>query len=133
MTNCSCRFSCTSVGVILSVIVGVVTALLTVTGTVTIAPVFFTVAAATAAGALIILFLAAVFGRFGCSCCVQNSIAAVLIGVLGVLATAAILTSVVFAATSILGAVVTGLLLAFLSLIFVSYACLIRCLTDCDN
>ena len=56
MTNCSCRFSCTSVGVILSVIVGVVTALLTVTGTITIAPVFFTVAAATAAGALIYCF-----------------------------------------------------------------------------
>ena len=132
MTNCSCRFSCTGVAAVISAIVGVVTALLTVTGTITIAPIFFTVAAATAAGALVLLFLAAVFGRFGCSCCLQNSIAAVLIGALGVLATAAVLTSVVFAATSILGAVITGLLLAFLSLIFVSYACLIRCLTDCD-
>ncbi len=132
MTNCSCRFSCTGVAAVISAIVGVVTALLTVTGTITVAPLFFTVAAATAAGALVLLFLAAVFGRFGCSCCIQNSIAAVLIGVLGVLATTAVLTSVVFAATSILGAVITGLLLAFLSLIFVSYACLIRCLTDCD-
>lgn len=132
MTNCSCRFSCTGVAAVISAIVGVVTALLTVTGTITIAPLFFTVAAATAAGALVLLFLAAVFGRFGCSCCLQNSIVAVLIGALGVLATTAVLTSVVFAATSILGAVITGLLLAFLSLIFVSYACLIRCLTDCD-
>ena len=133
MTNCSCRFSCTGVAAVISAIVGVVTALLTVTGSITIAPVFFTVAAAVAAGALILLFLAAVFGRFGCSCCVQNSIAAILIGIVGVLATAAVLTSVAFAATSILGAVITGLLLAFLSLIFVSYACLIRCLTDCNN
>lgn len=132
MTNCSCRFSCTGVAAVISAIVGVVTALLTVTGTITVAPLFFTVAAATAAGALVLLFLAAVFSRFGCSCCVQNSIAAVLIGIIGVLATAAILISVAFAATSILGAVITGLLLAFLSLIFVSYACIIRCLTDCD-
>ena len=133
MTNCSCRFSCTGVALVLSVIVGIVTALLTVTGTVVLAPVFTIVAAGIAVVYFAILLLGAVFGRLGCSACRRTTLTAILVGLIGVLLTAVLLLAVGFAATSILGAVITGLLLAFLTLVFASTACYVSCAADCAD
>ena len=133
MTDCNCRFSCTAVAAVLSVIAGIVTALLTVTGTIVVAPVFFLLAVSIAVVALVLLFLGAVFGRLGCSDCRRNGINTILVGIIGALISGIILIAVGFAATSIIGAILTGFLLAFLTLIFVSTACFIRCAIDCGD
>jgi hypothetical protein len=111
--------------------VGVVTALLTVTGTVTLAPVFTIVAAGIAVAYFLVLLLGARFGRLGCTICKRRALTTILVGLIGVLLTAVLLLAVGFAATSILGAVVTGLLLAFLTLVFASTACYVSCAADC--
>jgi len=131
MTNCSCKISCTAVAAFLAVVAGIVTALLTVTGTIVVAPVFYLVAVSIAVVALILLYLGAVFGKLGCSCCRRSAINTILVGVIGALIAGIILIAVGFAATSIIGAILTGFLLAFLTLIFVSTACLIGCVIDC--
>lgn len=131
MTNCFCRFSCVSVAAVLSVIAGIVTALLTVTGTVVVAPVFFLVAVSIAVVALVLLFLGSVFGRLGCTDCRRSAVNTILVGIIGALISGIILIAVGFAATSIVGAILTGLLLAFLTLIFVGASCFVRCAADC--
>lgn len=133
MTNYFCRFTCTLVAVVLSVIVGVATALLTVTGTIVVAPVFFLVALGIAVVGLALLFLGAVFGELGCSNCSRAAINTVLVGIIGSLISGIILLAVGFAATSIIGAVITGLLLAFLTLIFAGLACYVRCAASCSR
>ncbi len=133
MTNCFYRFSCTQVAAVLSVIVGVATALLTVTGTVVVAPVFFLVALSVAVVGLALLFSGAVFGKLGCSNCGRSAINTILVGIIGSLISGIILLAVGFAATSIIGALLTGLLLAFLTLIFVGLACYVRCAANCTR
>ncbi len=133
MTNCTCRFSCTAVAAVLALIAGIVTALLTVTGTIVVAPVFFLVAVSVAAVALVLLYLGSVFGRLGCTECQRNAINTILVGIIGALIAGIILIAVGFAATSIIGAILTGFLLVFLTLIFVGTACFIRCATYCRD
>jgi hypothetical protein len=44
-----------------------------------------------------------------------------------------VLLAIDFVATSIVGAIITGGLLAFLSLILTATACLIKCLANCEG
>lgn len=127
MTNCSCRFSCTGIALVLSAVVGVVTALLTVTGTVTVAPVFLIVATSIAAGFVAVTYIAALFKDSTCCLCKCTTIKTLLFGAIGTLLAGILLLSVTFPATSILGAVITGFLLAFLTLIFAESTCYATC------
>ena len=89
--RCDGNRECVGWGVIASVIIGVITALLRITGIIATTPAFLWV----------------VFG--------------VAVGYL------AVLLAIPFAATSIVGAVLVGLLLLFFSLIFTASACLVKC------
>lgn len=134
MTLCNCKCSCTIFSAIASLIIGVIAAFLQITGTITITPAFLWVAAGVSAAYLWILVLAASFQqqcpRCNCSCISLNT---VLIGALGSIFFAVVLLAVGIVATSIISAILVGLLFLFLSLLISSTACLIRHLFDCGN
>ena len=131
--NCSCRYNCVLFAAAASLVIGIITAILTVTATIAVAPVFYWVVLG-----LAILFLVGAFVTLPRSTnternCICANVTALLVGVLGTVFTALVLLGVGFAATSVLGAIVTGALLAFFSLIITTVACIIRCFANCRS
>ncbi|MBQ9757511.1 MAG: hypothetical protein IJW15_03740 [Clostridia bacterium] len=130
-TNCNCQISCTGKAVIASIIIGVFAAFFRFTALITITPVFLWVLFGIAVGFLGITLLASSFRdseRIGCC----QSLIPFFAGILGTILTSVILLGITFAATSVLGAIITGLLLFFFSLLVTSATCLIACRVDCD-
>lgn len=127
------RCSCTVGAVIASLIIGVLTAILQITGVITVTTAFLWVTFGIAVVYLGVLLVAAALARrterMGC-CTPLN---ALLAGILGTILFAVVLLAVGITATSVLSAILVGLLLFFLSLIFTATACFIRCLTDCTG
>lgn len=134
MTNCSCRCNCTGIGFIASIILGVVGAFLTFAATIVITPVFLWVPFGIAVVALgLVLLYTALLRRSQTRECVCNILPTVLTGILGTILTSVILLGITFAATSILGAIISGALIFFFSLIITSVACLVSCTAGCGD
>lgn len=134
--NCGCisDFNCNILSVIASVIIGVVTVLLTITATITVTPAFLWVLLGIAVVYLAVLLLTT--SRFACKniCrCLRTPIGLIIAGILGTILTSIILLGITFAATSIIGALITGALLFFFSLLITSVACLVRCFSGISN
>ncbi len=126
---CENKPSCVTIAVIASAILGVVAALLQITAVITVTPAFLWVSLGIA-----IVYLAVLLSITRCcqaedTCrCGNGALDAVLTGILGTAITSVILLAITFAATSIIGAILVGLLILFLSLIVSTSACLIsRC------
>lgn len=130
--NCGCRYSCLTLAVIASAIIGVVAAILTITGTVAVTPAFLWVTLGVAVVWLAVTFILSALGNCAAKCCIAEVLPALLTGILGTILASVVLLAVTFAATSIVGALFVGALLLFASLIVTSTACVIRCLADCD-
>lgn len=126
---CENKPSCVTFAVIASAILGVIAALLQITGVITVTPAFLWVALGIAIVYLAVLLSTTICCQSTVSCrCTSSALAAVLTGILGTALTSVILLAVTFAATSIIGAILVGLLILFLSLIVTSTACLVsRC------
>lgn len=132
--NCNCRFSCTLAAVIASIIVGIVTAFLHVTGTVTATPAFLWALLGTAAVYLgVTLIAAALRPQQKPDCCLCPAVKATLAGILGTILFSIVLLGVGVVATSILSAILAGVLLFFFSLAVTGTACLVRCLFSCGE
>lgn len=131
--SCECKFSCGGLAIGSSIIVGILAAVLSFTGLLTIAPVFYWVTLGVAVVYLGAILIASLTSRYNeSSCCVCRSIPLILLGILGTILTSLILLAADFGAAAILGAIIIGAELFFFSLIFTSAACLIRCLFNCD-
>ena len=130
--NCGCKFNCTGLAVITSLIIGIVGAFLTITAVITLAPLFLGIVIGIA-----LIFLIALLLTVGSGNCIsrrcETALDALLVGIIGTVVTAALLLAVTFAATSVIGAIVVGLLLFFVSLIITESACLARCLAECND
>ena len=130
--NCTCR--CTLFAIIASVITGVVTAFLHIAGIVTATPIFLWVALGIGVvylGSLLVSTLTARRSESGnCAC---SSLSALLLGLLGTILLATVLLAIGIVATSVLSAVLVGILVFFLTLTFTSTACLIRILAGCNR
>lgn len=128
--GCRPRCSCLLAAVIASVILGVVTAFLQITGTITVTTAFLWVVFGIAVVYLGVLVLAAALsgGETECLCATLN---ALLTGILGTALFAVVLLAVGIVATSILSAILVGVLLFFFSLTLSATACLVRSLADC--
>ena len=113
-SDCSCRNTCTTLAVIVSIVVGIITAFLRITAAITVTPAFLWTLFGIAVVYLAVLLLSSSFTNCCDSrapCCI-NTVLAVLLG--AIIATAlfsVILLGIEFVATSIVGAVITGLLL----------------------
>ena len=136
MSSCACenRFGCTFWAVIVSAIVGVVTAFLQITGTITVAPVFSWVFFGIAVLYLAVLLATLSFSdRIGACRNRCAPLYGLLIGILGTILAALVILAFAFVATSIAGAIILGFELFFFSLAATSTACLVKCLFACGN
>ena len=132
--NCSCRCSSAIAAIVASVIVGVVAAFLQIAGVITVAPVFlqaaFVIAVAYLGGA-------AVTTAIACRCrgsnCVCSCLELTLIGALGTILFSLVLLAVGIVATSIVSAILVGILLAFFALLVTGTACYVSNLADCGE
>ena len=133
MCNCNCRFSCTLFAVISAAILGVVAAFLQISGTVTVGTAFLWVALGIGVVYLLGLVVASTGRRCGdFGTCLCRTLNALLAGILGTILFALVLLAVGIVATSVLSAVLVGVLVFFLWLTFASAACYVRCIGDCD-
>ncbi len=132
--GCGCRRSCTAIAVEASIIVGILAAVLRYTAVITLTPAFLWVVLGISVGYLAITLITSVFdhcpGVYNCIC---QALPTLLIGLLGGILLSLVLLAIEFAATSILGTVLTGALLFFFSLSLTATACLILCVTGCNN
>lgn len=132
--NCSCKRDCALIAVIASLILGVVAAFLQITAVITVTPAFLWVALGIAVGYLgVLLVSTALARRAECKPCLCSSLGTVLTGILGAILFAVVLLAVGITATSVVSAILVGLLVAALTLIFAGSACLVLCLADCEN
>lgn len=134
MCNCDCKISCPLLSIAASIIIGLITAFLRITAVITVTPAFLWVVLGIAVVYLAITL--AVSSAVSCretKNCLCPILSTLLTGILGATLLSVVLLAVEFAATSIIGAIITGSLLAFLSLLLTSSACLVKCLTGCNN
>lgn len=130
-TNCGCQTGCTGIALIASVIVGVTVAFFRFAALITVTPAFLWVLFGIAVGFLGIVLVTSSFDHAEKnSCC--HSLTQFLAGSLGTILTSVILLGITFAATSVIGAIITGLLLFFFSLLVTSATCLVTCRVNCD-
>ena len=132
--SCSCRWSCAAVAVVISVILGVIAAFLQFAGVIAVAATLLGVVFTVAVGYLAVLLVAvALLRRRETERCLCGSVRTVLTGILGTVLFSSVLLVVDVAATSVIGAVLVGLLVLFLALLLTGTACLIQCITGCER
>ncbi len=133
-TSCrSCRPGCTVIAVVTSLIIGIIAAFLRITAVITLAPAFLWVLLGIAVVYLAIILVSAALFRRGCCDSLCSIVNALLAGILGTVLLSIVLLAIEFAATSIIGAILTGALLFFFFLTVTSSACLVRCFFDCND
>ena len=132
--SCCCRWSCAAVAVVVSVILGVIAAFLQFAGVIAVAATLLGVVFAVAVGYLAVLLVAvALLRRRETERCLCGSVRTVLTGILGTVLFSAILLVVDVAATSVIGAILVGLLVLFFALLLTGTACLVQCITGCER
>lgn len=131
--SCSCKNNCVLTALIVSIVIGIIAAFLQITAAIAVTPVFLLVAAGIAVVYLGILLVATALERKterrDCVCYALN---AILLGVLGTILFAGILLAFGIVATSVVTAILIGLLVASFSLTLTGSACLVRCWADCE-
>lgn len=130
-STCTCtrKFNCIFLAIIASLIIGTITAILTITATLAIPAVLFWIFFGIAIAFLVLLLLIGAFGDCTARGCTTASFAPLLTGIFGTLLTSLVLITVDFGGAGIISAIITGALLAFFSLIVTTIACLISCFT----
>ncbi len=128
--NYNCQISCTGKSVIASIIIGVLSAVFRFTALITITPAFLWVLFGIAIGYLGINILTSAIATSTRTCC--TALRTVIVSILGTALTSLILLGITFAATSVIGAIITGALLFFFSLLVTSTTCLIKCRYTCN-
>ena len=129
----SCRPGCVIIAVAASLILGVITAFLRITGAITLTPAFLWVLLGIAVVYLAVLLISAALFRGRCCENLCSIITALLAGIIGTVVLSIVFLAIEFAATSVIGAILAGGLLFFFFLIVTSMACLIRCFFDCND
>lgn len=133
--NCNCRVGCTVSGLIVSLIAGIVTLVLNITGTITVLPLFLWIGFGVAIGLLIVTFGVAAFtdeGRRekGCIC---KALSTLQFGALGTILTALVLLAVDFGGITTIGAIIYGAFFFFFIFLLISVICLVRCYASCND
>lgn len=133
LNTCDCKYNCTLLAFIASLIIGIVTAFLRITGVITIGTAFLWVTFGIAVAYLALTLIAAVFIRNGGEGCIRRTLSALLLGALLSVLFSVVLLAIPFVATSIVGAIITGLLLFSFSLTLTTSTCLTKCLVGIED
>ncbi len=123
---CGCRNTCTSIAVVVSLIIGVVAAFLRIMAVITVTPAFLWVTFGVAVAYLAILLVNAFLTEATAASCTAKTVNSLLSGIVGTVLFSVVLLAIPFVATSIVGAILTGVLLFFFSLIITATACLVK-------
>lgn len=133
-SRCAAVCSCTTAALVASAIVGVLTAFLQITGMITLTPAFLWVALGVGVVYLGVLIVAAsLAGRRHESDCLCSRLNVLLAGILGTVFFAVLLLALGVVATSVISAILAGLLLFFSALTLTGSACYVRCLSGCSG
>ncbi len=133
-TSCrSCRPDCTLIAVAVSLVVGIVAAFLRITGVITFTPAFLWALIGIAVGFLAVTLVSAALFRNECCGNLCRIVTAQLVGILGTVLLSFVFLATEFAVISVIGAILTGLLLFFFFLVLTSTACLVRCFFNCND
>ena len=130
--GCDCRSNCTGLAAVASIILGIIAAGLRYMGIITVTPAF----AWTVFGIAVVYLLVALTTfiiKDNIPRCICASLPTFLAGILGTVLTAVILLAIPFEATSIIGAIITGALVLFFSLIITVSACIVKCAAGCGD
>ncbi len=130
MCGCYCKRDCALLAIIVSVILGVVAAFLQISGVFTVTPVALIVAFGIAVAYLAALVVASLVRRTERQGCCRP-LRTVLVGILGTILFSLVLLAVGITATSIVSAILLGLVVGFFTLTLTGTACLVQCATDC--
>ena len=122
--NCN-RNECLIIAVASSIVIGIVAAILNITGIIAVTPAFLWVLFGIAVVYLAIAFVVSSLRRFDTPYSARSLIATLIAGIVGTVLFSVILLGVTFAATSPVGAVFVGLLLASFALIITATSCLV--------
>ncbi len=135
MTNfgCGCRVNCTGLAIVASIIVGIITAFLQFAAIITIIPAFLWVLLGIAVVYLAILLATAGAQGGALRRCRCGILPVLLAGILGTVLTAVVLLAIPPTVGSILSALISGVLLAFFSLIVTTATCLVKCAAGCEG
>lgn len=132
--GCNGKSDCTGLAIIASVIIGIITAFLRLTGVITATPAFLWVVFGIAVVYLPVILLAVSSDQAeGSRGCVAGTLPVLLAGILGTILLSLILLAIDFVATSVIGAIITGALLLFFSLTVTTTACLIKAIVRCNG
>ena len=132
MFCCCNKFNCTLAALTVSLILGVIAAFLQITGMITVTTAFLWVLFGIGVGLLGILVLASAIQGRCCTCAEQcTTLRAVLAGVLATVLFAVVLLAIGITATSVISAVLVGLLIFSFALTLTALACHIRCAFNC--
>lgn len=129
--NCNNRNECLIIAIAASVVIGIVAAVLTITGIIAVTPAFLWVLFGIAVVYLLVAFVVSSLRRFDTPYSSRTLAAAFIAGILGTILFSIVLLGITFPATSALGAIIVGLLLAAFFLIITTTACFVlRAYTD---
>ncbi len=133
--NCNCKIGCTVSGLIVSLIAGIVTLILNITGIISVLPLFLWIGFGVAIGLLIVtlLIVASTDEERKERGCIFRALSTLQFGALGVILTALILLAVDFGGISIIGAIIYGAFIFSFILLITSVICLARCFASCDD
>ena len=131
--NCCSSNECLIIAIASSIVIGIVAGILTITGIITLTPAFLWVVFGIAVVYLAIAFVVSTLRRFDSIYNARSTVATLIAGILGTTLFSVILLGVTFAATSALGAILAGLLLAAFLLIITATACLVLNSYGCDE
>lgn len=132
--SCESKHDCTAIAIVASLIIGIIAAFLQITAVIKITPVFLLVAFGIAIVYLAVILVVTSLAQHPIACNGRcSTLSALLAGILGTILFAIILLAISFAATSIIGAIILGVLVFFFSLMVTTTACLARCLVNCNN
>lgn len=128
---CNINCSCNGIAAVSSIIIGIIAAFLRYSAVITFTPAFLWVIFGIAVVYLAIALIKSPFSRASdCGC---TNLPLMLTGILGTILTSIILLAVDFAATSVIGAIISGASVLFFALVISASACLVRCENTCNS
>ncbi len=131
---CESKCKCALLSIAASIVIGVIAAFLQLTAVITVTPAFLWVLLGIAVVYLGVLVIASAIKGDSDGCeCICATLSTVLAGILGTVLFSVILLGISFAAGSVIGAILTGLLLLSFSLLITSTACFVRSLLKCGD
>ncbi len=134
ISNCETKLNCTGIAIITSLILGIIAAFLQITAVIAIPSILLGSAIIIALVFLLVILIAVSLTQTAVSCrTLCSALSVLLLGILGSILLATILLTIDIAATSVIGAILVGLLVFSFSLFILTTACLIKCIARCDN